>query len=689
MADTLETLEIKVEHGASGAAREIGQVTSAITKLGKAIERAFPQIQALAKALESISNPITVNDMHGNTIQQTVQKISESAKSKKPIIPVGEELQQAISSAGEIDLLKMKLESLNAAMQKAFGEGNAEKAANLRAQIIKTEQALEKTKKATKGVANGVKNVGKETSKANGPLATFVNSLKRIAFYRIIRGIIKSITQAFSEGLEWAYEFSSGITTEGHRFAKAMDLMKSASTKMKAQLGAAFQALLAAVAPILINLINLITRAAVAVTQFLSAFTGGTFLKASDVMAKWGDDLSKGAKAAKEWKNQLLGFDEINRLNEPSNGSGTTGIDFSSLFKDTEISEFWKKVAEAFQKGDWGFLGETFSDAISSAFNWATEKLGGINWQEIGGKITTAIGSFLSGINAAELATSLSDFLSKLLASTADLLRGLDIAQLIEDVTDFICRFVENIDVMKIVKSIVYLATSISWQIPGIILESLAGTFKTLASVFRLFGLDSIAGFFDGLAEKIRNIKQIIKEKFVDPLLNSVKDLLGIHSPSTVFAEIGKDVFAGFLSGLKDKWNDITGWVSEKVDWLIGKFQELSAWVSNAISGLNIFSGSGGGGLFSGLFSGWFAGGGFPDAGSLYFAGEAGPELVGTIGGRNAVANNDQIIEGIRQGVFEAVSAAMNGNGQDVNVKVYLDSREIRAGQQRLARAWG
>ena len=50
----------------------------------------------------------------------------------------------------------------------------------------------------------------------------------------------------------------------------------------------------------------------------------------------------------------------------------------------------------------------------------------------------------------------------------------------------------------------------------------------------------------------------------------------------------------------------------------------------------------------------WYATGGFPDPGSLFFAGEAGPELVGTMGGRTAVANNDQIVEGIRQGVSDA-----------------------------------
>ena len=46
-----------------------------------------------------------------------------------------------------------------------------------------------------------------------------------------------------------------------------------------------------------------------------------------------------------------------------------------------------------------------------------------------------------------------------------------------------------------------------------------------------------------------------------------------------------------------------------------------------------------------------YGGGGLPDVGELFIAREAGPELVGTINGNTAVANNDQIIDGIEGGV--------------------------------------
>lgn len=48
--------------------------------------------------------------------------------------------------------------------------------------------------------------------------------------------------------------------------------------------------------------------------------------------------------------------------------------------------------------------------------------------------------------------------------------------------------------------------------------------------------------------------------------------------------------------------------------------------------------------------------GGYVDSGQLFIAREAGPEMVGTMGGSTAVANNDQIVQGIQAGVAQANS---------------------------------
>lgn len=48
--------------------------------------------------------------------------------------------------------------------------------------------------------------------------------------------------------------------------------------------------------------------------------------------------------------------------------------------------------------------------------------------------------------------------------------------------------------------------------------------------------------------------------------------------------------------------------------------------------------------------------GGFPNAGDLFLANESGAELVGSMNGKTTVANQEQIIEGIRRGVSDANS---------------------------------
>lgn len=78
-----------------------------------------------------------------------------------------------------------------------------------------------------------------------------------------------------------------------------------------------------------------------------------------------------------------------------------------------------------------------------------------------------------------------------------------------------------------------------------------------------------------------------------------------------------------------------------------------------------------------------YAMGGFPDTGELFVAREAGPELVGNIGSKSAVANNDQIIKGISQGVYEAVSNAM-AEQQDDNRQII-----VNVGNERLYSGYG
>ena len=73
---------------------------------------------------------------------------------------------------------------------------------------------------------------------------------------------------------------------------------------------------------------------------------------------------------------------------------------------------------------------------------------------------------------------------------------------------------------------------------------------------------------------------------------------------------------------------------------------------------------------------GSFYNGGFPEDG-FFFANHS--EMVGSFSnGKTAVANNQQIVEGIKQGVYEAVTAAWSSqSGGNVTVELTGDASDI------------
>lgn len=76
------------------------------------------------------------------------------------------------------------------------------------------------------------------------------------------------------------------------------------------------------------------------------------------------------------------------------------------------------------------------------------------------------------------------------------------------------------------------------------------------------------------------------------------------------------------------------------------------------------------------------ANGGPVDRGQMFIARESGPELVGTMGGHTAVANNDQIVESVSQGVASAVYNVVapllsNGNSGNTPINIYVGGKQI------------
>ncbi len=118
-----------------------------------------------------------------------------------------------------------------------------------------------------------------------------------------------------------------------------------------------------------------------------------------------------------------------------------------------------------------------------------------------------------------------------------------------------------------------------------------------------------------------------------------------LNGGTAIAKALSGDWVGAIFSTLGAVGNVAGGWLEGAVDWLGNAAGGVVDWLGNAASNVIDF--------FKGIFG--FASGGFPDAGQLFIAREAGAEMVGSMGGHTAVANNDQIVEGIREGVEAAM----------------------------------
>lgn len=645
-------------------------------------------------------------------------------------------------------------------------------------------------------------------------LTKTLDSMKRIAFYRVIRSAIKAIGDAMQEGQSNAYWYAKTMGDSTKYIADAYDRLSSGGFKLQNQLGAAWATLKATITPILIEIANLATMAAQAIAQLFAALGGkGTYLKAVDYSKQWAENTARGAGAAKEWRNQLMGFDEINRLEEPSKGGGGGGSalpDYENMFDESPINKTLSSIVDTIKKHlkeielfalgsllgigliltltganvplglglmvaggiglakfateNWDWISSNVGNALSSvemaasgfsfgvglilALSGANIPLGlglmaigalgmatiaALNWEEIPNNVKKVIGDIDLAIGSGLLAVG-----ALLTFSSANIPLGLALmvggAAALAAGVSLNWNYIEQ-NVSRVIQTIGFIVGGALLALGAVITFATPG-FSAIGLGLMVAGAASLAGAalvnWDYISQKMRGTLGIITTIAGGFLLaiGLVLAMSGVNFPlgfalmaaggvalgvgiKSVDWDAVKKKLQGSWQGIKDWWNtDVAKYFTlnywqEKINAInpdysaifspiIGWCQRAHAWIQDVIDGLFAVGRT--------KPSNWqtnlttedfaFASGGFPSEGQLFMAREAGPELVGTMGGRTAVANNDQIVSGIREGVFDAVLAAMsqsggNGDRGEVVVKVYLDSREIKAGQYRLARAWG
>ena len=205
----------------------------------------------------------------------------------------------------------------------------------------------------------------------------------------------------------------------------------------------------------------------------------------------------------------------------------------------------WPLIGQAIGNGlngiisqiDWGMLGLLFATGLSGLFAIAGNFAQTFDWTGFGSSIALSLSTFFQTFDWAGSGTAISDFVLGLLNAFV--------------------TFIKETDWTALGTGVAEMALAIDWW--GILLAVIDAVLQTLkAVVLASWGLLSEIGksLWEGFCKGVKTFfsdpKAFIRDNIVDPFVKYFKELFGIHSPSTVMAEMGQYLWDGFCNGIKE-----------------------------------------------------------------------------------------------------------------------------------------
>lgn len=233
---------------------------------------------------------------------------------------------------------------------------------------------------------------------AAGGLGGAFKTLGITAKFMLASFLISNSVRGAADGFKNLAKYSNSTNTELSSLINSLNLLKNS-------LASAFSPILSAIAPALETLINYCVNAINAIGQLFAALTGqGTYYKAvkgnQDFAAGLDKSANKANDSAKALKNTLMGFDEINKLDDDSGSGGSGGSggggsagSFDMVPVENAYADFAKQIKDAWAKADFTELGGIFGTKILDALN-------SIPWDDVketAQKVGKSIATFING----------------------------------------------------------------------------------------------------------------------------------------------------------------------------------------------------------------------------------------------------------------------------------------------------
>lgn len=732
-AGTIDSVDIEITASSDSAVRKINSIIDAMQEIKRKSSN-FHRFSSITSGIKAIGDACSEAERKVSSLIQKIKEMGAETRSIKGFSMKqifnetggafnGWDAEQ-LMNMGQYEQLDRRLGILMSKMEEAAARGNDLQALNYAQQANKIQAQLSALENTANHTAKRFDNLRESIKKSadNSLIKGFKHleaAIKRIVLYRAIRSGLQYISSGFQEGLKNAYKYSQLV---GGDLAATLDRLTGAGETLKNQLGSAFGGLIQAAEPVLLRIIDLATTAANALSQMMAALGGKDYYKkATPQVKQFIETEQEASKATKELKRQLLGFDEINRLESIDSfdtGAGSK-IDTSGIkdaFNYTEISDFWKKISDLFSNLKFS-IKDVFFDWKDLNPEQIAEKavvglcglLGGVTGFMLGG-VPGAIVGTLTGVGIGLLIDSVifnhdgvlsrSEISSMLTGALYGLAGGV-IGFFAGGPTGALVGASIGVGLFASLKTIDFLADGKY----GNLIDQLATALTALAGGMIGFAVGGPVGAALGavVGIGISGIINSLKFDITDPKYSQYKNgmswficgVLGLPTDEE-WATWGKNVvrwigegFSGFTDELHWLIADPIERTMENVKKFVrGKLDEIKKLFNVTWSFPKIkmphfswtWQSIGKYVQIPKISVDWYAKGGFPEDG-LFMANHN--ELVGQFtNGKTAVANNEQITEGIAIAVYGAFTRAFaeaggNGNAQQGDIVLKVNDREF------------
>jgi phage-related protein len=441
--DRVEALEAKIKElrkegkewqPTEAAIKLSGQMEQASEKLGKY------QSQMTQMRADGVDRGTDAWIKNQKAINQATQEQAKYQNMKANMENAGTDMKgtKITGISGMLYEIKAFKERLKANLKEAFegtkvGKGWGDISRLLGMISKEAERASTKIKKCSGAAAslihrfsNGISAAGRFAKGllslgrgARNTAGGFQGGLKGLLMYglgiRSLFALVNRLRSVLTEGMNNLAQYSD--STNG-----SLSMLMSSLTQLKNALATAFAPILNAAAPMLNLLIQKVTAAVTALGQLFASLTGQSgFVAAKRVNQDYAKSLNSNADSAKKankenkkLQNTLFGFDQINKLNDNSDsddnadtstGGGLTPADmFESVPLDSKITDFAKKLKDAWKNADFTEIGQIVGTKLNDALNR-------IPWgpiQNTSRKVGKSIGTFISGfVEVPDLGTNI------------------------------------------------------------------------------------------------------------------------------------------------------------------------------------------------------------------------------------------------------------------------------------------